>query len=133
MTASSQPDRNPPQYPRLQPPIIVDSSVAFSRLQQELVNVNRVAVDTESNSLFAYHERVCLIQISSNTKDYLIDPIRLADRVDFDFLGGVFADPHIEKVLHAAEYDVMTLRRDFGFSFANLFDTMIAARILGLE
>jgi len=111
----------------------VDSSTTFSRLQQELVHVNRIAVDSESNSLFAYHEQVCLIQISSNTKDFLIDPIRLADSVDFDFLGSLFANPQIEKVLHAAEYDVMTLRRDFGFSFTNLFDTMIAARILGLE
>jgi len=133
MTASSQVDHNPPQLPRLQPPTIVDSSTTFSRLQQELVHVNRIAVDSESNSLFAYHEQVCLIQISSNTKDFLIDPIRLADSVDFDFLGSLFANPQIEKVLHAAEYDVMTLRRDFGFSFTNLFDTMIAARILGLE
>lgn len=133
MTAPSQSDRNPPQRSRLQPPIMVDSPAAFSRLEHELVNVNRIAVDTESNSLFAYHERVCLIQISSNTKDFLIDPVRLADRVDYDFLGSLFANPEIEKVLHAAEYDVMTLRRDFSFSFTNLFDTMIASRILGLE
>ena len=42
-----------------------------------------------------------------------------------------FADPSIQKVFHAAEYDFLSLKRDYGFTFANLFDTMIAARILG--
>jgi ribonuclease D len=46
-------------------------------------------------------------------------------------LGPVFANPDIEKVFHAAEYDLITMKRDFGFEFANLFDTMLAARILG--
>jgi ribonuclease D len=46
-------------------------------------------------------------------------------------LEAVFADAGIEKVFHAAEYDVMTLKRDFDFRFANIFDTMVAARVLG--
>jgi ribonuclease D len=45
----------------------------------------------------------------------------------------LFADPKIEKIFHAAEYDLITLKRDYNFSFDNLFDTMIAARILGWE
>ncbi|RMF31829.1 MAG: ribonuclease D, partial [Chloroflexi bacterium] len=43
----------------------------------------------------------------------------------------LFADPGIEKVFHAADYDIACLKRDFGWSFANLFDTQWAARILG--
>jgi ribonuclease D len=62
----------------------------------------------------------------------LVDPLAL-DNSELDFIGEVLANSGVEKVLHAAEYDVMTLRRDFGFTFANLFDTMIAARILGWE
>jgi ribonuclease D len=50
---------------------------------------------------------------------------------DLSALGQLLADPKIEKVFHAAEYDVMCLKRDYGFTFANLFDTMISARILG--
>ncbi len=87
-----------------------------------------VAVDTESNSLHAYRERVCLMQLSIPSADFLIDPLA---SIDLGALGPMFADPSIEKVLHACEYDVIGLRRDFGFRFNNLFDTMWAARILG--
>ncbi len=87
-----------------------------------------VAVDTESNSLYVYHERVCLIQISVPGADYIVDPLA---GLDLSPLGEVFADPGIQKVFHAAEQDIAGLKRDFGFRFANLFDTMRAARILG--
>jgi len=46
-------------------------------------------------------------------------------------LGELFADPACEKVFHAAQYDIVCLKRDYGFTFLNLFDTMIAARVLG--
>src|SRR5688572_7298251 len=121
-----------PQRP-MPSPIMVDNPKALNRLQDDLRNISRLAVDTESNSLFAYHERVCLIQLSTDKRDYLVDPLRIQNKANLNFLGDIFADPRIEKVLHAAEYDVMTVRRDYGFSFSNLFDTMIAARVLGLE
>jgi ribonuclease D len=88
-----------------------------------------VAVDTESNSMYAYRERVCLVQLSFPGVDILIDPMSPA--IDASELGPFFADASIEKVFHACEYDVISLRRDYGFAFANLFDTMWAARILG--
>lgn len=94
----------------------------------------RLALDTESNSLFAYRERVCLIQLSTDQEDFLIDPLAFEDDPGvLDPLGDICANPRIEKVLHAAEYDVMCLRRDFDFEFAHVFDTMTAARILGVE
>ena len=86
------------------------------------------AVDTESNSLYAYQEQVCLIQISIPGADYLLDPLA---GLDLAPLADLFADSKVQKIFHAAEYDVMCLKRDFGFCFANLFDTMWAARILG--
>jgi ribonuclease D len=73
---------------------------------------------------------VCLIQFSIPGTDYLIDPLSIPD---LNGLAPVFNDPDIEKVLHGAEYDVMCLKRDFGFSFANLFDTRIACRTLGTK
>jgi ribonuclease D len=87
-----------------------------------------IAVDTESNSLYAYREQVCLIQFSTGKTDYLVDPLVLSDMAP---LGPIFANPNIEKVFHAAEYDLMCLKRDFGFTFNSLFDTMIASRVLG--
>lgn len=90
----------------------------------------RISVDTESNSLHAYREKVCLIQFSTPKKDYLLDPLALTD---LRSLGPIFSDPKIEKIFHAAEYDLICLQRDFGFKFSNLFDTMQAARILGYQ
>lgn len=92
--------------------------------------ITRLAVDTESNGFYAYHERVCLIQLSSPTQDYIVDPIAIKD---ISALGPLFADPAIEKLFHAGEYDVICLKRDYGFEFANLFDTMIASRMLGFK
>jgi len=94
----------------------------------ELSAQPRIAVDTESNSLHAYRERVCLIQFSTPKKDYVVDPLVLQD---LSSLAPLFADPTIEKIFHAAEYDLLCLKRDYGFEFANLFDTMQAARTLG--
>lgn len=99
-------------------------------MARDLLQQAQVAVDTESNSLFAYQEQVCLVQFSTPRHDYLLDSLALRD---LRCLAPLFANPAIEKVFHAAEYDLICLRRDFGFSFVNLFDTMIAARILGRE
>lgn len=120
-------------HPDLPPPLIVDNAEQLEVLHDALRGVSRVAVDTESNSLFAYRERVCLIQMSLDQADFLLDPLAFGDGSALAFLGEVFADPAIEKVFHAAEYDVMVLRRDFEFDFANLFDTSLAARILGWQ
>ena len=97
-------------------------------MAQALERESILAVDTESNSLHAYRERVCLIQFSTAQADYLVDPLALED---LSPLNRLFCNPEIEKVFHAAEYDLLCLRRDFGLEVANLFDTMIAGRILG--
>ncbi len=94
----------------------------------ELARQAVIAVDTESNSLHAYRERVCLIQFSTVERDIVLDPLALDD---LSPLAGIFANPDIEKVFHAAEYDLICLRRDYGFSFSRIFDTMHAGRILG--
>jgi ribonuclease D len=57
-------------------------------------------VFTESNSLYAYHEQVCLIQFSNDREDALVDPLALPDLTP---LAAVFEGPGIEKVFHAAE------------------------------
>ncbi|MEL7672598.1 MAG: HRDC domain-containing protein [Chloroflexota bacterium] len=87
-----------------------------------------LAVDTESNSLYAYYEHVCLIQLSTRERDYIVDPLALDD---LSALGEILADPATEIVFHAAEYDIISLKRDFGFRFSRVFDTMLAARICG--
>jgi ribonuclease D len=109
-------------------PTLIDTPAGFTKLVAELARQPRIAVDTESNSLHAYRERVCLIQFSTPDDDYVLDPLALDD---LSALGPIFASPSIEKIFHACEYDLICLRRDFGFSFAAIFDTMQAGRILG--
>ncbi len=112
------------------PPVLVESDADLKALAQSLARRSRVAFDTESNSLYAYQERVCLIQCSTEDTDYIIDTLAIAD---LSPLAPILADAAIEKVLHGAEYDVIVLKRDFGFQVNNLFDTRVAARTLGME
>lgn len=88
----------------------------------------RLAIDLEANSMHAYREQVCLIQISIPRQDYIIDPLA---KVDLSGLGSLIANPAVEKVFHAAEYDLTLIKRQYGWELNNLFDTMWAARILG--
>jgi ribonuclease D len=116
---------------QLRAPVIVSTPAALRELAQRLQDEPLIAVDTESNSLFAYQEQVCLIQFSTPNKDWVVDPLALPDPQDLNVLAPIFASSEIEKIFHAAEYDLMCMKRDFGFTFVNLFDTMISARIIG--
>ena len=110
--------------------VMVDQPQKLDAVARELSGARIIAVDTESNSLYAYQERVCLIQFSTREKDYLVDTLALDD---LSPLGPIFNSETILKVFHAAEYDLICLFRDYGFRFNFLFDTMIAARILGYQ
>jgi ribonuclease D len=112
----------------LSPPVWVATQPDLNALVSELSKQSSIAVDTESNSLHAYYEQVCLIQFSTPSTDYLVDPLALDD---ISTLGKIFADPNIEKIFHAAEYDLICLKRDFDFSISNIFDTRWAVRVLG--
>jgi ribonuclease D len=118
------------QLNKLPPPIWIAKPDDLQQLAEELAHWKRIAVDTESNSLHAFQEQLCLIQFSTPRSDYLVDPLGLED---IDPLRSVFDNPGIELVFHAAEYDLICLKRDFGIAITNLFDTMQAARILGYD
>ncbi|MCZ7541161.1 MAG: HRDC domain-containing protein [Anaerolineae bacterium] len=116
--------------PALPPAQIIRRTPDLRRAVDRLRGCSLLAVDTESNSLFAYTERVCLVQLSTRERDLIVDPLTVDD---MSSLGDLLADPAIEVVFHAAEYDIISLKRDFGFGFANLFDTMMAARVCGWD
>jgi ribonuclease D len=102
----------------------------LERLALDLRGAETLALDSESDSLYHHVEKVCLLQLASDRgRAVLIDPLTLRDLRP---LAPFMADPRVTKVLHGADYDVTTLKRDFGFSFAGIFDTMLAARFLGL-
>lgn len=117
-------------FEALPPPVWVNDPNSLKRMVEDLSAQTRIAVDTESNSLHAYRERVCLIQFSTPKTDYVVDPLAFDD---LGSLAPLFSNARIEKIFHAAEYDLICLKRDFGFEFGNLFDTMQAARILGYQ
>ena len=81
----------------LPPPIWVNTKPLLLKMMDDLAAQSRVAVDTESNSLHAFREQVCLMQFSSANVDYLVDPLELTD---LNPLGPIFSNPNIEKIFH---------------------------------
>ncbi len=108
----------------------VDSPEKLRQMLTRLMQEPRVAVDTESDNMFAYRESVALLQFSTPHQDFLVDP---KSDIPMEELGAFFADPAIEKIFHAAEYDLIGLWRDYRFRVNHIFDTMQASRILGKE
>jgi ribonuclease D len=102
----------------------VRTAADLPALAARLQGRRAIGLDTEADSLYHHREKVCLIQLSAEAGEaVLIDPLALRDLAP---LGAVLADAGVVKVLHGADYDVTSLKRDFGF------DTMIASRFLGL-
>ena len=98
-------------------------------LVDELSGYRAVGIDIEGDSLHHYTEKVCLIQLTAfRGGSWLVDPLALRD---LSPLAPVLADPSVLKVVHGGDNDVTAMRRDFGFAFATMFDTAIAARLLG--
>jgi ribonuclease D len=103
----------------------------FKSLQEEassLIKERAIGVDLESDSLFHYREKICLLQISTINKNLLIDTLAIKD---ISPLAPLFSNPSIRKILHGSDYDIRSLYRDFGIEVSSLFDTQIAARLLG--
>ena len=110
--------------------MLVEDAAGLRRCLSELESCAEIAVDTEADSFFHYQERVCLIQLTGGGRDYLIDPLR---ELSLEGLGRLIADPRRTKVFHDGEYDILLLKREYGFRFAGLFDTRVAAAALGVE
>jgi ribonuclease D len=118
------------------------ASRAVIVLQQQLTDLirqintaNRVALDTEADSLHSYREKLCLIQISVPSAkaqhgegDFVVDPL---GNLDLETLRQALEPKEI--VLHAADYDLRMLRRGLNFTASKIFDTVVAARLLGIR
>ena len=112
----------------MSPAILVTNQANWEEIAASLGRETEFALDTESNSLYVYRERVCLIQIGTREETFLLDPLAVND---LSSLGRLLADPAIVKVLHGSDYDLRSLNRDYGFTIQGLFDTEVAARFLG--
>jgi ribonuclease D len=107
---------------------VIANAGQLRELRPQLESVDRVAIDTEADSLHCYREKLCLLQISIPGGDFIVDP--LAD-VDLAPLRDALADKEI--LLHGADYDLRLLRRNLNFVPKRIFDTAIAARLIGLR
>ena len=109
--------------------VYVRERAAMERLIQRIDTAERVALDTEADSLHNYFEKVCLVQLSFGGEHYLIDPLA---GLDLNGLSEALADKPL--ILHGGDYDLRMLRASIGFRpRREVFDTMIAAQLLGLE
>jgi ribonuclease D len=106
--------------------IVTDSQL--TDLLTQLEGVDRIAVDTEADSLHCYYEKLCLIQLSVAGNDYLIDPL-----AGFDLAPLANALTEREIVLQGADFDLRLLRRSMNFVATRIFDTVIAARLIGIR
>jgi ribonuclease D len=109
----------------------IETRADLDALAHDLLAEKVIAVDTEADSFYHYFDKTCLVQIGTRRQIYLVDPLALGGPSELAPLGPIFASPDIRKIFHAAEYDLFVLKRDCSFRFANLFDTMISAQVLG--
>jgi ribonuclease D len=106
---------------------LIEEPAAFTELLDRLRGELLVAVDTEAASFHRHRDRVYLLQLSTRSETWLVDPLAVTGLEGF---GALLADPGIEFVFHDADYDLRLLGHEFGFRAARLFDTRIAAQFL---
>jgi ribonuclease D len=107
---------------------VIANATQLSGLLPKIDAVERVAVDTEADSLHCYREKLCLVQISVPAGDFIVDPL-----ADFDLAPLRALLEKKEIVLQGADFDLRLLRRSFNFKARRVFDTVIAARLLGIR
>ena len=131
---------------------MITDSAQLASLIEQIETADRVAVDTEADSLHSYREKLCLLQISvpapgsrANRVDADLSaaPDRESARPVCDFIVDPLANTDLEPlrraleareiVLHGADYDLRMLRRGLNLAAKRVFDTLIAARLLGIR
>lgn len=113
-------------------PIFINRPDVASRQLLTLGATLEIAIDTEGASFHRYLDRIYLLQLSTREHSAIIDPLAVpADALGP--LGGLLEDPRVEVVLHDADYDLRLLHSDYTWNVRNIFDTRIAAQLLGIK
>ena len=111
-------------------PLWIRTPEELDALVVSLGRARTLSIDTEADGLHHHPVKLCLVQVADDRgRGHLVDPLALPT---LEPLGPFFADPGVVKILHAADNDLGYLKRLYGFSVANIFDTAIAARFLGV-
>jgi ribonuclease D len=110
--------------------LYLDTVEAVDRFLAELSDVRAIALDTEGASFHKFVDRIYLLQLSTDRHEAVIDPLPIGTP---EKLGALLEDRAVEVVLHDADYDLRLLHQDYGWRVTNLFDTRVAAQLLGIR
>ncbi len=111
-------------------PLYLDTVDSVDQFLANLSPVRALALDTEGASFHRFVDRIYLLQLSTDRHEAVIDPLPIGKP---DRLGALIEDPQVEIVLHDADYDLRLLHQDYGWQVRNLFDTRVAAQLLGIR
>jgi ribonuclease D len=113
----------------LTPTIRSAAEPLFHQLLAEAQGARAIVIDTESDSLYHYHQKICLVQVATEAgSSYLLDPL---EGFPVEALRALFENPELTKVFHGADYDIALLKAKAAINIRNVYDTMIAAKFLG--
>ena len=107
---------------------VINTPEQLENLVNTIEKEKAIGVDLEADSMYHFKEKVCLVQIATSNRNFVIDPLVLND---LSPLKPIFLQNDICKIFHGADYDVRSLFRDFRISINSLFDTELACRFLG--
>lgn len=110
--------------------VYLDSQAEVDRFLASIAATRELALDTEGASFHRFVDRIYLLQLSTREKSAIIDPLPIGSPAG---LGHLLENAHVEKVFHDADYDLRLLHQDYGWKTANIFDTRVAAQLLGLK
>jgi ribonuclease D len=108
----------------------LDTAAAVSAFADEIATAPSIALDTEGASFHRFVDRVYLMQLSTRDATAIVDPLPTGD---LSALKPLVESPDIEIVFHDADYDLRLLRQDYGWATRHIFDTRIAAQLLGYK
>ena len=110
-------------------PIYLDTDERAALFLDSLSGVREVALDTEGASFHRFVDRIYLLQLSTQHHSAIIDPLHAGI---LPKLGALIEDRDVEVIFHDADYDLRLLRQDYGWHATHVFDTRIAAQLLGI-
>lgn len=111
-------------------PLYLDTPDAVDRFLVDLGAITAIAIDTEGASFHRFVDRIYLLQLSTADHSAVIDPLPIGTPTR---LGELLEDRAVEVILHDADYDLRLLHQDYGWQVTHLFDTRVAAQLLGLR
>ena len=111
-------------------PAYITSAAEADQLLAPIEDVPAVAIDTEGASFHRFVDRIYLLQLSTRTLTAILDPLTIGKP---ERLGQLLEDERVEVVFHDADYDLRLLHQDYGWQTRRIFDTRIAAQLLGIR